>query len=198
MPFELRAALIALSDLIEYFTFKFDLMKAMKKTIAGPYLTVGASVSIAAFPSFALGQFSGSLAMKRLYNPYTGEHFYTGNISGVDVLTSIGWRGEGVGRIAPCTSQAPVFRLYNPYVAGGDHHYTTFEGEKDALVAAGWQDEEIGWYSDDGHAVGGSVSTAPMPILVVTTLRRARKSITALLRLADVTRAREETTRGAD
>ncbi|WP_257467932.1 hypothetical protein [Bifidobacterium thermophilum] len=102
------------------------------------------------------GPFSGTVTgntdseMFRLYNKYTGEHFYTSSSVERDSLVKVGWRSEGTGWVAP-VSGAPVYRLYNPYVAGGDHHYTMSVRERDALVKAGWRSEGVGWYS------GGSV-----------------------------------------
>ena len=87
------------------------------------------------------------LQMFRLYNPYTGEHFYTSNSSEKANLVKIGWKDEGIGWVAPTKSNAPVYRLNNPFSADGDHHYTMSASEKDTLVKAGWQDEGIGWYS---------------------------------------------------
>ena len=88
--------------------------------------------------------------MHRLYNPHSGEHFYTASVGERDALVKLGWKSEGVGWIAPDLSDVPVFRLYNKY--GGEHHYTTSESERDTLVAGGWTDEGIGWYSagEDG------------------------------------------------
>ena len=85
--------------------------------------------------------------MYRLYNPYTGEHFYTARANERDDVVNHGWTDEGVGWIAPPTSSKPVYRLYNQY--GGEHHYTLNAEERDGLVEAGWNDEGIGWYSDD-------------------------------------------------
>ena len=87
------------------------------------------------------------ISMYRLYNPNSGEHFYTGSENEKTTLVSYGWKDEGIGWVAPASSETPVYRLYNKY--GGEHHYTTNEAEKDALVKAGWTDEGIGWYSDD-------------------------------------------------
>lgn len=86
-------------------------------------------------------------AMLRLYNPNSGEHFYTASEAERDALTELGWKYEGIGWHAPKESGKPVYRLYNPNA--GDHHYTTNEGEKDLLVKAGWKYEGIGWYSDE-------------------------------------------------
>lgn len=89
--------------------------------------------------------------MHRLYNPYTGEHFYTADANEKNNLVSLGWHSEGVGWYAPSTSSTPVYRLYNPY--NGDHHYTMNKDENDYLDRIGWNAEGIGWYSDDSKSV---------------------------------------------
>lgn len=94
-----------------------------------------------------------TVSMHRLYNPYTGEHLYTESRDERDGLTAIGWIYEGVGWTAPRGSQTPVWRLYNPYVAGGDHHYTTSFKEYSDLGRLGWNREGVGWYSDDAKGV---------------------------------------------
>ncbi len=86
-------------------------------------------------------------ALHRLYNPNSGEHFYTASDKERDSLTPLGWRYEGVGWIAPASSKSPVYRLYNPNA--GDHHYTLSAQERDWLVGLGWRYEGVGWYSDD-------------------------------------------------
>lgn len=90
---------------------------------------------------------TSSREMWRLYNPYTGEHFYTSGAVEKQNVVDAGWEDEGTGWTAPTTSNTPVFRLYNRYA--GDHHYTTDGSEKERLVNAGWEDEGTGWYSDD-------------------------------------------------
>ena len=85
--------------------------------------------------------------MYRLYNPNSGEHFYTANAGEKNHLANIGWIYEGIGWIAPKTSDYPVYRLYNGN--GGEHHYTMNKAEKDMLVRAGWKYEGVGWYSAD-------------------------------------------------
>lgn len=92
-----------------------------------------------------------SKTMNRLYNPNSGEHFYTCNTKEKNYLVEVGWKDEGIGWIAPALSSEPVFRLYNPNE--GDHHYTLSENERDYLVKAGWNDEGIGWYSDEEKSV---------------------------------------------
>lgn len=91
------------------------------------------------------------ILMYRLYNPNSGEHFYTKDDHEKEVLTSLGWKYEGVGWYAPFSSNTPVYRLYNNNA--GDHHYTTDKKEKDTLVRVGWKDEGISWYSDDQQRV---------------------------------------------
>ncbi len=59
----------------------------------------------------------------RLYNPNSGEHFYTTNFYEGNSLKNVGWLDEGIGWQA-ANSGAPVYRLYNPNVKGGDHYYT--------------------------------------------------------------------------
>lgn len=98
-------------------------------------------------PVVAFAKSSGSQSMFRLYNPYSGEHFYTASGDERTDLVKAGWRYEGIGWTAPARSGTPVYRLYNPYA--GDHHYTTSAQERDALKRARWRDEGIGWYSDD-------------------------------------------------
>lgn len=89
----------------------------------------------------------GSGDMYRLYNPNSGEHFYTSNKAEKDHLVSLGWRYEGIGWQAPTVSNYPVYRLYNAY--GGEHHYTMNVDEKNNLVKLGWKYEGIGWFSAD-------------------------------------------------
>lgn len=81
----------------------------------------------------------------RLYNPNSGEHFYTANAGEKISLVKSGWRDEGTGWSAPLNSDRAVYRLYNPNA--GDHHYTLNAGERDALVKAGWKYEGIAWLS---------------------------------------------------
>lgn len=93
----------------------------------------------------------GSIQMFRLYNPNSGEHFYTADQAEKNNLVSVGWRYEGIGWTAPEKSKTPVYRLYNG--VAGDHHYTKDPNEKDMLIGVGWRYEGIGWYSDDGKTV---------------------------------------------
>ena len=84
-------------------------------------------------------------SMYRLYNPNSGEHFYTKDAKEKKGLVDAGWKDEGTGWYAPA-SGSPVYRLYNKNA--GDHHYTLSQKEKDSLIKAGWKAEGIGWYSE--------------------------------------------------
>lgn len=92
------------------------------------------------------GKLVSSVSMYRLYNRWTGEHFYTSSTTERQACVDAGWTYEGVGWQAPEEGD-PVYRLYNPYVKGGDHHYTTSETERQACIRAGWRDEGVAWYS---------------------------------------------------
>jgi hypothetical protein len=87
--------------------------------------------------------------MYRMYNPNSGEHFYTADEAEKNTLIDAGWTYEGIGWTAPAKSDTPVYRLYNPNA--GDHHYTTSVSERNSLIEKGWNDEGIGWYSDDSQ-----------------------------------------------
>jgi len=83
--------------------------------------------------------------MYRLYNPNSGEHFYTGSTEERDMLINAGWQYEGVAWNAPIYEGNPVYRVYNPN--SGDHHYTMSKEEVDMLVGLGWQYENVAWNS---------------------------------------------------
>ncbi len=92
--------------------------------------------------------------MYRLYNPRSGEHFYTSSAYERDVLVRRGpWKYEGVAWNAPLESEYPVYRMYSPKSKA--HHYTMDENERDVLCGMdkykgrgkGWNYEGIGWYS---------------------------------------------------
>ena len=119
--------------------------------VLGLGLALGAPVPAGAEDASSAVDTNGIQVMYRLYNPNTGEHFYTSSTNERDVNASLGWIPEGVGWVAPSTSDTPVYRLYNPYT--GDHHYTTSTNERDALAAIGWNAEGIGWYSGGNVAV---------------------------------------------
>ena len=74
----------------------------------------------------------------RVYNPNSGEHFYTEHTSEKDWLTGKGWVFEGKAWDTP-SEGTQVYRLYNSNT--GDHHYTTSSTEYDWLKNMGWVQE---------------------------------------------------------
>ena len=86
-----------------------------------------------------------TIQMYRLYNPNSGEHFYTGSAEERDNLVDVGWNYEGVAWNAPKYYGDPVYRLFNPN--SGDHLFTMNLEEVDTLKAAGWQYEGVAWNS---------------------------------------------------
>jgi uncharacterized protein GlcG (DUF336 family) len=82
----------------------------------------------------------GALAIQRLYNPNTGEHYYTLNTFERDNLVSLGWTAEGTEGAAFTTAQAgttEIFHVYN--AATGSHIFTTDAGERNGVAALpGW------------------------------------------------------------
>ena len=83
----------------------------------------------------------------RLFNPYSGEHFFTKSAKERDELANVGWEKEGEAFTGPSVSSTKVYRLYNPY--SSDHHYTRSEKEYNDLGEIGWQKEDVAWYSAD-------------------------------------------------
>ncbi|WP_159723325.1 leucine-rich repeat protein [Enterococcus sp. CSURQ0835] len=86
-----------------------------------------------------------TLPLQRLYNPNSGEHFYTTNGGEKDNLVRHGWNYEGItGNVAEKGGDA-VYRLYNKNA--GDHHYTKSASERDWLVSLGWKYELVAFQS---------------------------------------------------
>lgn len=91
------------------------------------------------------------IPMYRLYNPNSGEHFYTASVNEKNYLVKIGWNDEGIGWYAPNSRNGiPVYRLYNKN--GGEHHYTVSITERNQLIQLGWKNEGTGWYSYENTA----------------------------------------------
>ncbi|MGV8973781.1 family 25 glycosyl hydrolase, partial [Lactococcus lactis] len=80
---------------------------------------------------------NGLSEVYRLYNPNSGEHFYTQNFYEKNNLQNVGWRYEGIGWMTASSGQ-PVYRVYNPNARGGDHYYTLSKWEAQQLVNKGW------------------------------------------------------------
>ncbi len=80
----------------------------------------------------------------RLYNPNSGEHFYTLHSGEKEHLIKVGWNDEGFIGETPTTGE-DVYRLYNPNA--GDHHYTKSVIERDHLASVGWKAEGVAFKS---------------------------------------------------
>lgn len=121
-------------------------IKRICAVILGLMMVLSISIAVSG-PTHVAYADEGSQEMYRMYNPNSGEHFYTANSYERDNLKSLGWHYEGVGWVAPVKSSVPVYRLYNSNA--GDHHYTMNSYERDMLVSKGWRYEGVGWYSAD-------------------------------------------------
>lgn len=123
----------------------------MKKKMIQTLVALPFALAAFAFTTQANAQ--ETVDMYRLYNPNSGEHFYTADSAEKNHLVNVGWKYEGVGWLAPKErNNFAVFRLYNPNA--GDHHYTTDFNEMNWLVDVhGWKFEGVGWYSDKQQGV---------------------------------------------
>ena len=86
----------------------------------------------------------------RLYNPNSGEHFYTGSRRESCNLIYEGWNFEGSGFIHPLIGD-PIYRMYDNK---GDHLYTMDVAEKELLESQGWTTEGVAFPSST-EAAGG-------------------------------------------
>ena len=84
-------------------------------------------------------------SMYRMYNPNTGEHFYTGSMEERRTIEAAGWKYEGVGFTICANEGEPVYRLYQP--STGEHLYTMDVNEKNYLAANGWNVEGVAFNS---------------------------------------------------
>ncbi|MGY3723785.1 BspA family leucine-rich repeat surface protein, partial [Lactococcus garvieae] len=67
---------------------------------------------------------STTVTVHRVYNPKSGEHLNTTDSTEVKVLTSKGWKSEGVAFYTPKAGGKPVYRLFNPKAGIGAHFMT--------------------------------------------------------------------------
>ena len=101
------------------------------------------------------GEPSGVL-IHRMYNPYSGEHFYTGSEEERNILITAGWiYEEGSSFTAPeeADDTVPVYRLYDPN--GAEHLFTINKEEAKILEERGWISEGIRFYAYDTDAKKG-------------------------------------------
>ena len=91
----------------------------------------------------------GDIALFRLYNPNSGEHFYTQDVGERRALIAEqGWKGEAIIGYFPSNASFEsivMFRFYNPNT--GDHHYTSDQVEIRKVIIDGWKPEGPSFYS---------------------------------------------------
>jgi hypothetical protein len=114
------------------------------------------------------GQPVGSIAFFRLFNPDTGDHFYTIDVNERDrAISQYGYRSEATACFIFSVASPqliPLYRLWNG--EAHDHFYTTDVNERDrARVVSG--------YADEGTA--GFVFPTGVPSGVPTALYRIYK-----------------------
>ncbi|GAA3253035.1 Cell wall surface anchor family protein [Lactococcus lactis subsp. lactis] len=140
----------------------------MKKT----FLALGAFLSLGIGGLFHATNASAdsSTLVYRLYNPNTGEHFYTGNSYEEKSLSANGWVYEGIGWQA-ATSGTSVYRVYNPNAKGGDNYYTMSKYEAQTLVNSGWKYGAVAWkVQGEGH----TITPPPVGITVYVTGKNSK------------------------
>lgn len=91
-----------------------------------------------------------SYGVFRLYNPNSGDHFFTANLKEAQSLVNAGWHYEGIAW--HWNGHTPVVRMY----ASSDHVYTTSAKEINNLVKAGWKNEGSAFGCSDKPADGFS------------------------------------------
>ncbi|MGM0237721.1 hypothetical protein [Enterococcus sp. AZ103] len=119
----------------------------MKKTVL---LSLGAVIGLGLAVYGGTDASAASNELYRVYNPNSGEHFYTESASEKDGLVAAGWTDEGIGWNTP-TSGDTVYRVYNSNA--GDHHYTKSVDEYNWLAAQGWTKEGTSFYSSTTEEV---------------------------------------------
>lgn len=78
-------------------------------------------------------------AVYRMYNPFSGEHFFTANSGEGDILQSLGWIYEGIAWKWGINADKPIYRLYNSFT--GEHFLTANVLENNILSVHGWTPE---------------------------------------------------------
>ena len=97
--------------------------------------------------TFNIVEVLDQIEVYRMYNPNSGEHFYTSAKEEKEALEKAGWKYEGVAFHSLSSSSHPLYRVYNPNA--GDHHYTESTAERDHLIKVGWKEEGIAFYVTD-------------------------------------------------
>lgn len=82
--------------------------------------------------------------VKRIYNPNTGEHFFTADSTEADALAELGWDVEG-DAWNNNSGVRMIYRLMNPY--SGFHMFTISHGEACHMVDGGWKYEGVAGFA---------------------------------------------------
>ena len=93
----------------------------------------------------------------RLFNPRTGDHFYTISTETRDSFRNQGYEYEWpefYAYDAPVSGSIPIYRLYNS--RNGDHFYTNSAAGRDAVMQGGYAYEGIEFYAFPTSA-GGAI-----------------------------------------
>ncbi|MBV7391507.1 hypothetical protein KUA55_12525 [Enterococcus sp. ALS3] len=85
----------------------------------------------------------GKKQVYRIYNPNSGEHFYSTNKAECDAAVKAGWRHEtNEDYTWVSDGDVKMYREFNPDVnTAGSHNFTTNKDEHEGVVKAGWRDE---------------------------------------------------------
>ena len=106
------------------------------------------AIAFTAIPMQVQAEADRTIPVYRLYNPNSGEHFYTVNGYERENLIINGWNDEGIGFYESGEGD-DVYRVYNPNT--GEHHYTINSYERTNLIAHGWKNEGVSFKSDSQH-----------------------------------------------
>jgi hypothetical protein len=94
------------------------------------------------------GQATGASDVYRLFNPTTGDHFYTATAAEKDAAAAAGYQVEGTVGAAfttPTTGSEAVTRYLQ--ASTGQHFYSNNENEAGNLSALGYQKEGVAFYT---------------------------------------------------
>jgi peptidoglycan/xylan/chitin deacetylase (PgdA/CDA1 family) len=121
----------------------------MKKYISTVMAGLLVTVAVALPSSVAkAADTTGLIPVTRLYQPATGDHFYTTSASDIAIAESVGFQNDGVGFNAYATSASgvPVYRLYSPLTE--KHFYTTSTSDVTIATGVGYQNDGVAFYED--------------------------------------------------
>lgn len=79
----------------------------------------------------------------RMYNPNSGEHVFTTDLTEANSLMDAGWKYEGIAWHQ--TGSTKVYRMY----ANGSHVYLKANDEYAGLDIAGWKGEKVAFLASD-------------------------------------------------